>query len=108
MATRHSKFKQSDAQAKIEKSLKIATDLAFLYLQELDEKNASSFNTGTLSTGGILFFPRSVKRNRFAPEQPIFWYAVFFINVFVFNFKVLTRRNHRALESCSKQMAGEK
>jgi hypothetical protein len=55
MATRHSKFKQSDAQAKIEKSLKIATDLAFLYLQELDEKNASSFNTGTLSTGGTKY-----------------------------------------------------
>jgi tetratricopeptide repeat protein 7 len=54
LTTRHSKFKQSDAQEKIEKSLKIATDLTFLYLQELDVKNTPNFNsnTGTLTTGG--------------------------------------------------------
>jgi len=54
LAVRHSKFKQADAQEKIDKSLKTATDLTFLYLQELDDKNTPPFNsnTGTLTTGG--------------------------------------------------------
>ncbi|XP_065345687.1 tetratricopeptide repeat protein 7B isoform X1 [Cloeon dipterum] len=56
LSTRHPKFKQSDAQEKIDKCMKVATDLTFLYLQELDEKNATSLNsnTGTLTAGGSI------------------------------------------------------
>ncbi|XP_059483744.1 tetratricopeptide repeat protein 7B [Neocloeon triangulifer] len=54
MSTRHPKFKQSDAQEKIDRCMKVATDLTFLYLQELDDKSATTFNsnTGTLTAGG--------------------------------------------------------
>jgi hypothetical protein len=41
-----SKFSKSDLKKKIAKCFETATDLTFLYLQDLDDKNASNNSTG--------------------------------------------------------------